>query len=303
MRQVTVILNPTAGRGQAATRRGHLESLLSRTEADWKVVETQGPGTATALAQEAVRSDADVIVAAGGDGTLSEVLNGIVGSHVTLGLLPMGTGNDFARTLGIGLTLEAAVSNLFSGEPTPVDVGKIQDRYFLNVAGCGFDAVIAKRVNQGYRKLRGRTAYLAAVYQSLREFVPFDLELTLDGEIRHVSVMLCAIANARSYGGGMKIAPEARLNDGMFDLCLVCTSKWEFLKSFPKVFKGAHTSHPGVMMAHAACVRIATDRPIPVLVDGEIFGTTPAEFTVLPRAVSMLCPKRRPGEEVPDYLC
>ena len=307
IRRITVILNPSAGRGNAGRQRDEVETYFARAVRNlhdivsWQVIETTGPGSATALAREAVATGVQTVVAAGGDGTLCEVLNGVIGSDVRLGHIPLGTGNDFARTIGIGLTIKDAVLSIFYGDPVKIDVGKIRDKYFLNIAGCGFDAVVAERINKGVKNLKGRAAYISAVYQSLRDFEPVDMNLTFDDETREVRAMLCAVANARSYGGGMKVAPDALLNDGVFDICVVSAGKWEFVKSFPKVFKGTHTTHPDVHMARARRVRVETNRPVSVIVDGESFGETPAEFTLEPAAITMLGPERLPGSDSEQY--
>jgi diacylglycerol kinase (ATP) len=307
IKRIAVILNPVAGRGQAGRRRYEVESYFSRAVRNihnivsWKIIETTGHGSATQIARDAVDSGVQVVVAAGGDGTLCEVLNGIVGSDVKLGLIPLGTGNDFARTIGVGLSIKNAVLSVFYGDPVKIDVGKIRDRYFINVAGCGFDALVAERINSGTGNLRGKAAYISAVLQTLKDFEPVDMKLTLDGETRTVRALLCAVANARSYGGGMKVAPDALLNDGVFDICLVSAGKWEFVKSFPKVFKGTHTTHPDVYMARAKTVCVETEKPIRVIVDGEQYGETPAEFTLLPQAITLLGPERQPGSDSEQY--
>jgi diacylglycerol kinase (ATP) len=172
-----------------------------------------------------------------------------------------------------------------------VDVGRTQGRWFLNVAGCGFDAVVARRVNQGFRFLHGTAAYVAAVLHSLATFRPATLRLTLDGDIREERAMLCSVANARCYGGGMWIAPDARLDDGLFDLCLLReVGMVEFLRAFPRVFRGTHTTHPKVTMLRARHIVIESEPPLPVLIDGEVVGTTPAEFILAPHAISVMSP-------------
>ncbi|HLK59599.1 MAG TPA: diacylglycerol kinase family protein [Chthonomonadaceae bacterium] len=298
IRRVTIILNPTSGRGQGAKRHDEVEHLLHRSirnvfdVVSWRVVETTGRGSATALAAEAAQQGVHMVVAAGGDGTVSEVLNGLVGTETRLGILPLGTGNDFARTLGIGTDLKLAVLTLFYGNPRKVDVGRVHGRYFLNVAGCGFDAVCAQRVNQGYRYLHGTAAYLAAVYQSLLSYKRSEITLTVDGETRKLKAMLCSVANAQTYGGGMRIAPDARLNDGLLDVCIVTTeSKWEFLKAFPRVFRGTHVTHPDVILLRGREIRVESDPVLPVLVDGEVLGTTPADFSILPQAITVMTPE------------
>jgi len=295
--RITVIVNPAAGRGSARHWIGELEVRLSlaiqstHRIISWQIIETSCPGDATELAREAVRGGANIVAAAGGDGTIGEVVNALVGTDVALGVIPMGTGNDFARSLGIGNDVDKAIYNLLEGVPIAIDVGRTQGRYFVNVAGCGFDAVVAKRVNRGFQSLRGTSAYIAAVLQSLLSYRATQIRLTLDNEVIETKAMLCSIANARYYGGGMRIAPDAMLTDGLYDICLLEeVGKIEFLRTFPKVFKGRHTTHPAVRMLRSKYVKVESDRPLPVLVDGEIVGTTPAEFEMLPGGLNIIGP-------------
>lgn len=296
----TIVLNPTAGRGRGSSGRAVLEALIKKSVAElpapsavtWEIVETERSGDGIRLAQQAVERGANVVVAAGGDGTLGEVVNGMAESNAALGLLPMGTGNDFARNLGLQGNLERAVHTLFHGTPQPVDLGRTGNRWFINVSGCGFDALVAERVNRGFRHLHGTSAYLAAVMQTLIKLRPAEMRLTLDGETQSLRGVLCAVANAPMYGGGMKIAPDARINDGWLDVCLIGDAgRLEFLRAFPRVFAGTHLSHPKVTIFRARHVAIESDPPLPVLVDGEVTGTTPIEFTLHPAALTLLMPQ------------
>lgn len=297
IQRITVIVNPAAGRGKAREWIGELEVRLSvairsaHRLISWQIVETQGPGDGTRLAQEAVKEGARIVVAAGGDGTIGEVVNGLVGTEAALCVIPMGTGNDFARSIGIGVDVDKAIYNLLEGVPIAIDVGRTQGRYFVNVAGCGFDAVVAECVNRGGRRLRGTAAYLAAVMQSLLSYRAAEIRLTLDNETIETKAMLCSVANARYYGGGMRIAPHALLTDGLFDICLLQeVGKGEFLRTFPRVFQGKHTTHPAVRMLRSKSVKVESERPLPILVDGEILGTTPVEFEMLPGALTLIGP-------------
>ncbi len=294
---MTVIVNPAAGRGKARLLLADLEVRLSMVIQNthriisWQIVETARPGDATRIAREAVAAGANIVVAAGGDGTIGEVANGLMGSQVPLAILPLGTGNDFAHSIGLGGDFDKAINNLVEGVPIAIDVGRTQGRYFVNVAGCGFDAVVAKRVNRGFRRLRGTAAYVAAVLKTLPSFRAAAIKLTLDDQVIETRAMLCSVANARYYGGGMKIAPDALLTDGMFDICLLKeVSKLEFVRAFPRVFKGTHLTHPAVQMFRSKSVKIESDRPLPVLVDGEVVGTTPAEFEMIPGGLNLIGP-------------
>jgi diacylglycerol kinase (ATP) len=167
--------------------------------------------------------------------------------------------------------------------------------HFMNVAGCGFDAHVAERINQGFRLVRGTAAYLAAVIQSLCQYKSCHLRITLDDEEIEDRVMLCAIANAQSYGGGMRVAPNASISDGLLDLIIVREiSKMGFLRAFPSVFKGTHLSHPAVSSQTGKLVKLESENPMPILIDGELFGTTPATFQVMPGTVRIFVPASNP---------
>ena len=296
--KITIILNPASGRGRGARRRPELEQLLRQAaeprspDLEWEIVETGAPGDAIEISAAAARNGATIVAAAGGDGTLNEVLNGIFGSSTRMAVLPLGTGNDFARTLGFGSDLRSAVVALFHGRSRPVDVGKIHGRWFLNVAECGFDAAVGVRVNEGFRYLTGTWAYIAALLQTLRTFRPINLTLTIDGEARQTDVMMCTVCNAQLYGGGMRIAPDASIDDGLFDICIIeAVGKLELISAFPSVYKGTHTRHPRVTMLRGATVRIESERPLPIVADGDLTGKTPAEFTIMPRAIEIMVPE------------
>lgn len=259
---------------------------------------------------QAAQNGADVVAAAGGDGTLSEVMNGLLqastdnrdGKAPTLGLVPTGTGNDFARCLGLSLDWQAAVPLLFKGTPRLIDVGYIKfettgdELRFLNIAGCGFDALAAQRVNDfrhqtGWRHLCGTPAYLAAVFQELTSLRAATLSISCDGQTHELRALMCAVANATSYGGGMLVAPAAKLDDGLLDICLIAEAgRVEFLRAFPGVFKGTHVSHPKVTMLQGREIRIDSDPPLPVLVDGDVRGFTPVSFRVTPAALNIMAP-------------
>ncbi len=295
--KMIVVLNPASGRGTGTNNRAAIQACLEEeakqlpTPFQWELWQTTASGEGTQLAERAVKEGADLVVAAGGDGTLAEVLNGTIGTSSQLGLIPCGTGNDCARTLGIALEVRSAVQNLLQGDARPIDVGRTQGHYFLNVAGCGFDAIVAEKVNSGVRFLHGTAAYLAAIMLSMGHMHPYPIRLTLDDRTEDLRAILCSVANTKSYGGGMLIAPDAEIDDGLFDVCILGdTGKIEFLRAFPTVFTGKHIHHPKVRMERARYVKIESETPLPILVDGEVIGTTPVEFQIFPQAVKMRLP-------------
>ncbi|RYX80198.1 diacylglycerol kinase family lipid kinase [bacterium] len=296
-----VILNPAAGRG--ARSWPHYETEILKRGGQIRT--TQRAGEAHALTLEAIEQGAEVIVAAGGDGTLGEVAGAVLasGKQVQLGVLPIGTGNDFARTLGIWGDPQKAVNAIFDGDTREIDMGRVEvdgkTSTFINVAGCGFDSLVARRINQwGQRKtmrhVRGLSAYLLAVACELSDFHTFQLKIELDGERLETSAVLCAVANAQSYGGGMKVCPDAELGDGFFDVCLIeNVSRLEFLRAFPGVFAGKHTNHPKVTMRRCRSIRIESQEKVPVLADGEIIGTAPFVCQVIPKAIKFCIPRKK----------
>ena len=297
---IAVIFNPAAGRSRVSQTQLQQKLEAATGATAFEIAATSRSQTARELAEIAIENGAQVVVAAGGDGTLSEILNAVYGTNAKLGVLPLGTGNDFSRTLGIGTNLDFAITTLFGGCSRTIDVGRAscggESRLFLNIAGCGFDALVARRINAGrkhpfWRHWRGVAAYLAATAQELQRLQVARLRLKLDGELVDVRALLCAVANAQSYGGGMKVAPDARLDDGLFDICVIkAATRLEFARAFPGVFRGAHIHHPRVEMFRARHVEIWCDRDWPVLVDGELWGAPPLTFEIVPRAVEVVAP-------------
>jgi diacylglycerol kinase (ATP) len=299
-RPILVIRNPASGRGRSARRWAEVAERFRSAGAAFR--ETEGPGHATHLAKEAA-AGGGLVVAAGGDGTVAEVVEGLVGTSADLAVLPLGTGNDLARTLGFGTDIQAATTAALAGEPWTVDVYRwecgVRAGHGINVAGCGFDAVVAQRINHGYRWLRGTQAYVAAVLESLVRYQPARVRLAVDGVEVDTTAMLVAVANAQSYGGGMRVAPAARLDDGLLDVVIVeGLSKVAFLRAFPQVFRGAHVDHPRVRVLRGRVVEVDADPGLPILADGELVGGSPARFEVVPRALRVMRPAG--AEELPS---
>lgn len=296
--QAVVIINPTAGRGKAGRSVAVIRELLrdSQFDFDWRF--TAGRGDAEAIARKAAASGVPLVISVGGDGTLHETANGILGSDSTLGLIPFGTGNDLARAVGLFGTVHEACRTISNGAVRKIDVGVIEGagtegkRHFLCLCGTGFDARTALTVNSGIRYLSGAPAYVWGSLLTLSTFEPFQLAITTDRESRTLEAMFVTIANAATTGGGMRIAPGAEVDDGELDICLVAkVSKATLAFQLTQVFSGAHTKHPAVTMLRGKNIRLEADPPQPLLIDGEVLGTTPAVISILPQALKILVPQ------------
>lgn len=299
MEKLVIIVNKTAGRGKCAHLWPFISDLLGELGVNFDAHFTQAKGDATSLAAEAVRSGATRIVSIGGDGTLHEVVNGIgIRPDVALGIIPAGSGNDFVRSLGLAPgDWQSACRLIADGCTAPIDLGQVNGRYYANVSGVGFDAAVANCANEwGKLHFRGTLAYVAALLRTLKEFAPTDVTIELDDRTVQGSSWLVAVANAQFFGGGMWIAPEASMQDGMFDICILGElSKAGFLRAFPSVFSGKHLQHPAIHLFRSKRVRITTSAKYLVQADGEIVGSTPMDYELHPSALQVYCnPNNRP---------
>ncbi len=293
--KVVTIVNPKSGRGAGQRLSPSVQVYAEELGLDFEVQFTEHAGHATELAFMAAANGAEIVAACGGDGTIHEVLNGILGTKSDLAAIPLGTGNDLCRTLGFGTDWKSALDAIANNRTIPMDIGKIEtdagSRYFHNIAGCGFDVAVAEKINSGFKKLKGTAAYIAGVLSTFFSYRAIEMKIDVDGTSIESKVMLCAVANAISYGGAMKIAPMARIDDGLLDVVIVEeTSLLEFLMTFPKVFKGTHLSHPKVKHLTAKRVTIEASTRSTLLADGEIYSSTPATFTILKGAISIIVP-------------
>jgi len=285
-----VILNPVAGRGRGARLLPQIPELLQGLRYDLAV--TEGHGHATALAAEAASEGYDVVVAVGGDGTTLEVLNGLAGSHTVLAVLPIGSGNDFIKPLGIPTDLVAAVGLLRRGLVRRIDLGRAGGVYFGNMLGMGFDACVAIET---YRlpRLRGLALYLAALWRTVWRYCAPHLRIECDGRmILKGRFLMANVANGRCQGANFWLTPNAQMDDGLFDLCLIAAMPIPlFFYHLPKVFRGKHTCLREVTMLQARRVVVQADRPIAVHADGEILAqaTTSLEAEIVPGALQVLC--------------
>jgi len=289
---IVLVANPTSGGGRCRRLIPEvLERLQARGEAH-RVVITEDGGHPRRAALEAAEGGADVVVAMGGDGLVGSCADALVGTETALAVVPAGSGNDFATHLGLDTGSPAsALEVLWRGGSVRIDVVRAEgpgwERHYVCVAGAGFDSEANDLANRVHR-LHGTAKYVYAALRTLVRFRPADLTIRVDGDESRLRGMLIAVGNASSYGGGMKVCPDASLEDGLADVCVVeAMWKLRFLATFPKVFKGRHVGHPKVTMLRGAKVEVESSRPFEVYADGEPMGPLPASFTVVPRALKV----------------
>jgi diacylglycerol kinase (ATP) len=250
------------------------------------------------LAQAASETpDASLLVVVGGDGTVNEVVNAVAGTGAELAVLPSGTGQDLARSQGIPAGFDEAVRVALEGQTRVIDVGRVEladgtSRYFANVGSAGMSGAVARRANTMSKRLGGKATFF---YALTREFLAWQntrVTLELDDGVRREGAMHDVIvANGRWHGGGMKLAPEATQEDGLFDVVTIGdVSKLDFVTTAPKLYSGKYLSHPKVELLRSSTVGIDATEPLPLEVDGEPIGTTPARFEVVPAALRLRVP-------------
>ena len=309
-----VIVNPSSASGSTGEAWPRVASDLRSEFGAFQTAFTKVRGDASTIAADAARKGTKLIIACGGDGTISEVANGILssGKDAELGILPSGTGGDFRRSLEIPAQSRAAARILREGRARRIDVGRISFvdhdgaeamRYFVGVASCGMSTKVIERVKAGGpdwlpantpRWLGGRISFGASLLQTAMRTEPTRLLVQLDdAHERHLLVTTLCIANARYFGGGMKIAPEAKLTDGKFDVIGVGDlGTTKIFTSAPRVYFGSHLSMPevGHGLARKVTVRPAErDAQIDLEVDGELPGRLPATFQIIPAALRVRC--------------
>lgn len=291
-KHILFIMNPIAGGGHDFKRIGRIISniLLKDRNCEYEIRITSGKGDATHIAREASNKDYDVIAAVGGDGTVNEVATGLIGSDVPLGIVPIGSGDGIARGLGIPLALRGAIRTLYTGNVKEIDAGTIGNRNFFATTGFGFDAVVGKLFDEG--SIRGPLPYF---YHGIREFFnykPKEYILRFNGKEYTKKALIVAVANTKQFGNGAMIAPFAKPDDGLLDICLILdVDAFNAIIHLPKLFTGQLSQSDYYEFYQTKEVEIVRPGPAPLHVDGEpIDGEQTIMVGVCPRALKVMLP-------------
>lgn len=280
-----VVVNPKAGMGAAASLATQVVGFLQSRNISYRMISPNSAAETKSLVRESLRSgEATRLLSVGGDGLFHLLLQLAIEFRIPLAVAPGGTGNDFYRTLGwFDHDLNEYLKHLFSVEPSLVDVGVVDGEYFGAVLSSGFDSVVNERANQ-MKWPKGPAKYNAAIVVEFPKFKAIEFKIFADENVLEVEAMLIAIGNGSSYGGGMRVCPDADLNDGLFDIMILHpVSKLEFIKVFPTVYKGTHVQHPQVEVIRANRIRIESSAV--AYADGERIGQLPVQVESLPQSL------------------
>jgi len=291
VRRLQLVVNPCAGGGRAARLLPRVETALRGAGHDLVVTPTVSLAHADELAAAAVADDR-VAVAMGGDGVVGRVAGVVADLGGVLGVLPGGRGNDFCRSVGLPQDPVAACAVLRDGQERAVDLGCAGDVAFLGIASVGFDSTVQERVLSSRLPL-GRLVYLYGALATVATWRPATFRCQVDGRAVVVRGWSVAVANSGMYGGGMRLAPDASVEDGRLDVVSTsATSRTRFLRALPKVFRGTHVHEPSVEVVRATLVELTADRPFRVFADGDPVADLPCTVTVRPGALRVLLPRR-----------
>lgn len=294
MKRARIIYNPTSGRELFKKELANVLERFEKAGYETSAHATTGEGDATEAAKVAVERKYDVVVAAGGDGTINEVINGIAEQNYRpkLGIIPVGTTNDFARALSIPRDIKKAVDIITDDHAMKLDIGKVNEHYFMNIAGGGKLTELTYEVPSKLKTMLGQLAYYIKGIEMLPSLKPTRTRIEYDGTIIDDDIMLFLVANTNSVGGFEKLAPEANLDDGYFDvLILRKTNLAEFIRIATLALRGAHLEDKHVIYTKAKHIKVIPEEKMQLNIDGEYGGLLPGEFSNLQQHIEFFVPE------------
>ena len=304
MSRTIFLVNPASANGSTKRAWPEMAHRAASAGLDGETLFSEGPGGIAKVAGRAAEMGAKRVVVVGGDGTVNEAANGLLaagaGHEVELAVIPRGTGTDFVRTFGIPNKLDGAIAVARDGEIREIDAGRVSYRawdgspgsaYFVNVASAGMSGAVAMRANSTSKALGGKASFLWATLAVFARWKNAQVSVDIDGEHREGSMLDVIVANCEWLGGGMHMTPKAKPDDGVFDVLLIGDiTKHDLVQTLPKIYRGTHLPHPKAEELRGREVRVEAPTPLPVELDGEQPGTTPATFEVVPGALRLVVP-------------
>ena len=296
------LVNPASDNGATGKRWPELARRAAVRGLEGDALFSEHRGHLSELARTATQAGAELLVVVGGDGSVNEVANGIAGLDrpPELAVIARGTGWDFVRTFAIPRDVDRAVDIALDGRTRTIDLGRVAyrawdgqdaDAWFANVASAGMSGAVAQRANETTKALGGKASYLWATFAVFARWTATDMRVAVDDETRGGRMFDVVVANGRFLGGGMKMCPDAEPDDGLLDALLIGDiTKRDLVLTMPKIYRGTHLPHPKAELLQGRVVTVDADDPIPIQLDGEQPGTTPARFEVVPRALRLRVP-------------
>jgi diacylglycerol kinase (ATP) len=307
MKRARLIYNPTSGREMIKRSLPEILEKLELAGYEASCHATTGAGDATKAARIAVERQYDIVIAAGGDGTIHEVVNGLAEQEYRphLGIIPAGTTNDFARALQIPRDVCSAVDVITKGDRIPVDIGRINDKYFINIAGGGRLTELTYEVPSKLKTMLGQLAYYLKGMEMLPSIKASDVRIEYDGKLFEGEVMLFLVGLTNSIGGFEKLAPDSSINDGLFSLLILKKINLaEFIRIATLAIRGEHVNDPNVIYTQANRVKVSSSETVQLNLDGEFGGLLPTEFENLYRHLEVFVPidDIRPNDRPTDWV-
>jgi len=299
---VVFVVNPASANWSTRRRWPEIAHRAAQAGLPGEALISERPGEVAELARTAAEGGAELVVAVGGDGTVNEAANGLIaaGGTTELAILPRGTGTDFVRTFRIPTGLDDALAVARSGQTRVIDAGRVDYRawsgedargHFVNVASAGMSGAVAQRANASSKALGGKASFLWATLAVFARWQNTEIQVDVDGERRSGLMEDVIVANCEYLAGGMRMCPEAKPDDGLLDVLLIGDiTKADLVRTLPKIYRGTHLPHPKAEPFQARAVAVDAPTPLPIQLDGEQPGTTPATFEVVPGALRLRVP-------------
>ncbi len=287
-----IILNPASSKGKAVELQEKIRSGFKKLNMDYHMHISKSTGDLIDAARKSLGDGYSNYIAVGGDGTIHDLVNALAETGKNIGVIPAGSGNDISNNLGLPSDIESCLGMIKKCHIKKMDLGLINNKYYyLCIAGSGFDSCVNDLANNTKLPIKGAARYTYSVYKTLITFRSKKFIISYDGNSREIPGMMIAASNLASYGGGMKITPDADPQDGLFDICIIKRmKKLHFVKIFPKVYEGKHVTDSHVEIFRTSAFKLDSDYNFSVFADGEYICKLPATFKIVPKRLNFIVP-------------